>query len=64
MDSKYSDCLLTFMTILDQIKLYHWQTTSYSRHKATDELHEQISELVDKFIETIHGKLFLAFSNT
>jgi hypothetical protein len=57
MDSKYSDCLLTFMTILDQVKLYHWQTTLYSRHKATDELHSELSSLVDKFIETLHGRI-------
>jgi len=57
MDSKYSDCLLTFMAILDQIKLYHWQTISYARHKATDELHGNLSSLVDKFIETLHGRI-------
>ena len=57
MDSKYSDCLLTFMTILDQIKIYHWQTYSYSRHKATDELHQNLSKLIDTFIETLHGRI-------
>jgi hypothetical protein len=45
------------MTILDQIKLYHWQTLSYPRHKATDELHEELSSLVDKFVEVLHGRL-------
>jgi len=45
------------MTILDQIKLYHWQTLSYPRHKATDELHEELSGLVDKFVEVLHGRL-------
>jgi hypothetical protein len=57
MDSKYSDCLLTFMTILDQVKLYHWQTTLYARHKATDDLHDDLSGLVDKFVETLHGRI-------
>ena len=57
MDSKYSECLLTFMTILDQIKLYHWQTYSYSRHKATDELHHNLSKLIDTFVETLHGRI-------
>ena len=55
--SIYSDCLLTFMTILNQLKLYHWQTISYSRHKATDELYGNLSGLVDKFIETLHGRI-------
>jgi hypothetical protein len=57
MDLQYSDCLLTLMTILNQIKIYHWQTMSYSRHKATDELHQELSELTDKFIETLHGRI-------
>jgi hypothetical protein len=55
--TKYSNVLLTFLTILDQIKLYHWQTLSYARHKATDELHSNFSSLVDKFIEVLHGRL-------
>lgn len=55
MDIKYSNCLITFMTFLDQVKLYHWQTKIYSRHKATDDLHSELSGLVDNFIETLHG---------
>ena len=55
--TKYSNVLLTFLTILDQIKLYHWQTFSYARHKASDELHSNFSTLVDKFIEVLHGRL-------
>lgn len=57
MTSEYSDCLLTFMTILDQIKLYHWQTLSFARHKATDDLYNTLNKLVDEFIETLHGRL-------
>ena len=57
MSLNYSNVIITFMTILDQIKLYHWQTLSYPRHKATDELHEELSGLVDKFVEVLHGRL-------
>jgi DNA-binding ferritin-like protein len=64
MDSKYSDCLLTFMTILNQIKLYHWQTLSYARHKATDELYQELSDLIDKFIETLHGRIAYNANNS
>jgi hypothetical protein len=35
--------------------LYHWNTTSYSRHKATDKFNERFLELVDKFIEVFIG---------
>ena len=37
------------------LKIYHWQTTSYSRHKATDNLYGLISDKIDKFVETLQG---------
>ncbi len=57
MSSKYSNVILTFLTILNQIKLYHWQTISYPRHKATDDLYSSLGGLVDKFVEVLHGRL-------
>ena len=59
MDTQYSNCLLTFLNILDQTKLYHWQTNIHARHKATDELYHGLNDLVDKFIETLHGILII-----
>lgn len=38
------------------IKLYHWQTTSFARHKATCELHSSLQDLVDQFIEVYMGR--------
>jgi DNA-binding ferritin-like protein len=38
------------------IKLYHWQTTSFSRHKATDDLFGELLELIDTFVEVYMGK--------
>lgn len=60
---KYSNCLITFISFLDQIKLYHWQTKIYSRHKATDNLHSELSKLVDSFIETLHGIIIYKHDN-
>jgi DNA-binding ferritin-like protein len=45
-----------FIEMLNTIKLYHWNTHSFSQHKATDELHERLSGHVDKFVETLLGK--------
>ena len=45
-----------FFEMLHTIKLYHWKTTSYAQHKATDELHEKLSENTDKFVEIMIGK--------
>jgi len=36
-------------------KLYHWNTTSYSRHKATDRFNKNLLELIDKFVEVFIG---------
>jgi len=32
-----SEYVRFFFTLQLNIKMYHWNTTSYSRHKATDE---------------------------
>jgi hypothetical protein len=45
-----------FLQFPSQVKLYHWQTTSYSRHKASDNLVSGIQELIDQFVETYQGK--------
>lgn len=45
-----------FIEMLNNIKLYHWNTHSFSQHKATDELHAQMSEHIDKFVEVLLGK--------
>jgi hypothetical protein len=46
-----------FFEMLHTIKLYHWKTTNYAQHKATDELHGKLSEHTDKFVEIMIGKL-------
>jgi hypothetical protein len=45
-----------FMELLNMVKIYHWNTKSYSQHKATDELHERLSSNIDKFVEVLLGK--------
>ena len=45
-----------FLQFPSQVKLYHWQTTSYPRHKASDSLVSGIQELIDQFVETYQGK--------
>ena len=37
------------------LKLYHWNTTKYSRHKASDELYEKIQTGMDTFVECYIG---------
>jgi DNA-binding ferritin-like protein len=44
------------MTLRNQVKLYHWQTSSYPRHTATDELVEKLDTNIDQFVEVYIGK--------
>jgi hypothetical protein len=44
-----------FFTMRDQIKLYHWQTLSFSRHKATDAAIEKLDALIDSYAEVYFG---------
>ena len=46
----------TFIHMLNTIKLYHWKTTSYSTHKATDQLYSDLNEKIDEFVEILLGK--------
>ena len=45
-----------FFTMREQIKLYHWQTKSFSRHKATDGVIDALDESIDKYVEVYMGK--------
>lgn len=39
-----------------QLELYHWQTRSYPRHKATDDLYDHLSNTLDEFVEYEQGR--------
>ena len=45
-----------FLEMLLMVKLYHWKTTSYATHKATDELYLKLNANIDSFIEILLGK--------
>jgi len=40
--------LLNYQILL---KLYHWQTRYFARHKASDELYDQLSDFLDQLVE-------------
>ena len=46
---------IVFLSIRDNVKIYHWQTKSYSRHKASDKLSNVLGDLMDKFLEVMQG---------
>jgi len=51
----------TFLCMLNTIKLYHWSTTHYATHKATDQLYTDLSAKIDLFVETMFGKEIAEF---
>lgn len=44
------------LTYQNQIKILHWQTTSYAEHKTLDGLFDELSGHIDEFVETFMGK--------
>lgn len=49
------EIVMIFLSFRDQLKIYHLQTTSYSRHKASDKLVNIITDQMDRFLETLQG---------
>jgi DNA-binding ferritin-like protein len=45
-----------FFSLREQVKLYHWQTSLYARHKATDDVIKSLDEHTDLFVEVYMGK--------
>lgn len=50
------DIVSSMLTIRNQVKLYHWQTGSFARHKATDDLTAALDASIDTFVEVFMGK--------
>lgn len=46
----------TFLEMLNCTKLYHWSTYSFSQHKATDDLYNDLNKYIDEFVEIMLGK--------
>ena len=53
--SYIGEIALNFLFIRDQLKIYHWTTESYARHKSSDSLVDSLTDKMDKFLETIQG---------
>ena len=45
-----------FLEMLLMVKLFHWKTTSYATHKATDELYTKLNANSDSFTKMPLGK--------
>jgi DNA-binding ferritin-like protein len=56
--NKYShaNLVIMFLRMLNTVKLYHWKTSSFAQHKATDELYTNLNASIDSFVEIMLGK--------
>lgn len=48
--------LSVVFTVLNQLKIDHWQTKSFAEHKALGTAYEAFDELFDKFVEVYYGR--------
>lgn len=54
--SRGGDIVSHLLTIRNQVKLYHWQTGSFARHTATDNLTTALDTNIDAFVESYMGR--------
>ena len=50
-----------FLSIQQNIRMYHWTTRVYNQHIVSGELYEKLDLLIDKFVETYLGKNTITF---
>jgi hypothetical protein len=50
------EIIIQFLQIQNQLRVLHWQTTAYARHKAYGKTYENLDDLIDKFVEVCMGK--------
>jgi hypothetical protein len=45
-----------FIQLQEQLRILHWQSETYAQHKAFGKAYEDLSDLVDSFVEVYSGK--------
>jgi len=48
--------LINLLTILNQLRVFHWQTKSFAEHEAFGKTYDALNALIDEFIEVYQGK--------
>lgn len=52
----HHDTIIRMMSFQQQIRVFHWQTTKFSRHKAYGEIYDSLDGFIDQIAETCMGK--------
>jgi hypothetical protein len=64
MSKRFGDIVQYFISYKENVRVYHWQTTSYARHVASGEHYSKVDELIDQFVETLQGKYGRVYLDT
>jgi hypothetical protein len=48
--------VVNLLKVQNQLKILHWQTLSYSAHKALDKAYKDLDGLIDELVEIHQGK--------
>jgi hypothetical protein len=52
---KAGNIVVSLLTVQNTIKIYHFQTPSYARHRASDKLFAALNDKIDQFMEVLQG---------
>lgn len=48
--------IVNLLFILNQLKMFHWQTRSFAQHEAFGKTYDTLDGLIDEFVEVFIGK--------
>ena len=51
-----NEIVKNLLTAQNQMKLFHWQTISFAQHQAFGDIYDNLSDLIDEFVEVCMGK--------
>jgi DNA-binding ferritin-like protein len=49
---KHTKIIIMCLDFLNNLKLFHWNTKSYSQHMASDSLYEELTKSIDTLVES------------
>jgi DNA-binding ferritin-like protein len=51
-----NEIIINLLAMENQMRIFHWQTMSYAEHKAFGKIYENLTDLIDNFVEVCMAK--------
>ena len=51
-----NEIIINLLAMENQMRIFHWQTMSFAEHKAFGKIYENLSDLIDSFVEVCMAK--------